>query len=173
MEALALHEAVPGHHLQIALAPGCSTCRLPSPRRRVQRVSSRGGRLYAESLGAELGCYRDPYARFGQLSYEMWRAIRLVVDTGMHALAGRASRAIDFFAANTGKPLHDITVEIDRYLVWPAQALSYKIGELEIRRLRRAAEARLGARFDLRAFHDRLLEEGALPLDLLADRVAR
>jgi uncharacterized protein (DUF885 family) len=101
----------------------------------------------------------------------MWRAIRLVVDTGIHALGWSRQRAIDYFVSNTGKPLHDITVEVDRYIVWPAQALSYKIGELEIWKLRREAEAALGANFDLRAFHDELLSEGALPLHLLATRM--
>ena len=169
MEALTLHEAVPGHHLQLALAQELD---LPEFRRHAgHNAYIEGWALYAESLGDELGCYRDPWSRFGQLSFEMWRAIRLVVDTGLHAFGWSRQRAIDWFAANTGKPLHDITVEVDRYLVWPAQALSYKIGELEIRKLRRAAERELGSHFDRRAFHDELLGQGALPLDLLTRRL--
>jgi len=169
-EALALHEAVPGHHLQIALAQELD---LPEFRRHGGcNAYVEGWALYSEALGHEMGFYADPYSRFGQLSYEMWRAIRLVVDTGLHALGWTRQQAIDFFAAHTGKPLHDITVEVDRYLVWPAQALSYKIGELAIWRMRRAAEQSLGANFDLRGFHDELLGEGALPLELLDARMA-
>jgi uncharacterized protein (DUF885 family) len=118
-----------------------------------------------------MGFYTDPYARFGQLTYEMWRAGRLVVDTGLHALSWTRQRAIDFLEESTAKTANDIAVEVDRYIVWPGQALAYKIGELEIRRLRREAEAALGERFDLRSFHTALLDEGALPLDVLARHV--
>ncbi len=123
--------------------------------------------MYAESLGPELGLYKDPYSKFGRLGYEMWRAVRLVVDTGMHTKGWTRQQAIDFFRENTGKTDQDITVEVDRYIVWPGQALAYKLGQLKIRDMRAQAEKTLGARFNVRTFHDAVLEEGALPLDLL------
>ena len=130
-----------------------------------------GWALYSELLGEEMGFYADPYSRFGQLTYQMWRAVRLVVDTGMHALGWSRQQALDFFRTNSAKAEQDIIVEIDRYITWPGQALGYKIGELRIRELRAQAEKALGPRFDIRAFHDLIHAEGAVPLGVLESRV--
>jgi uncharacterized protein (DUF885 family) len=170
MEALTLHESVPGHHLQVALAQEMEG--VPEWRKFDNYTAFvEGWALYAESLGPEMGFYQDPYSKFGQLTYEMWRAVRLVVDTGMHSMGWTRQQAIDYFKANAPKTEHDIVVEIDRYIVWPGQALAYKIGELKIKELRALAEKELGPKFDVRAFHDQVLGNGSLPLDLLEKNV--
>ena len=172
IEVLSVHEAMPGHHLQIALQQELDN--MPNFRRFMGFTAFvEGWGLYSERLGYDLGLYRDPYSRFGQLTYDMWRAVRLVVDTGMHYKGWTRQQAIDFFKDNAAKAEHDIVNEIDRYIVMPGQALAYKIGQLKILQIRERAEVQLGKDFDIRAFHDELLGAGALPLDLLERRMDR
>jgi uncharacterized protein (DUF885 family) len=170
-EALAFHEAVPGHHLQVAI--GQELEQLPAFRRHAETTAFvEGWGLYSERLADEMGLYSGDLDRIGMLSYDAWRASRLVVDTGMHALAWSRSSAIEFMTSHTALGLNNIANEVDRYIGWPGQALAYKIGQLEIRRLRSEAEAALGAAFDIRRFHDAVLGHGALPLSVLRRSVA-
>jgi len=171
MEALAYHEAQPGHHLQIALAREHDEW--PAFRRYGSVTAFvEGWGLYSESLGYDLGGYRDPASRFGALVFDAWRAARLVVDTGMHDLGWTRQQAIDYMKENTGLSEANIVSEVDRYIAWPGQALAYKIGQLEILKLRREAETTLGRQFDIRGFHDALLSEGAIPLTTLREKMA-
>ena len=170
MEAVLLHETVPGHHLQTARAQELKG--LPSFRRDAGYVAyGEGWALYAESLGNEMGMYTDAYSRFGKLSAEMWRACRLVIDTGLHAFGWTRDQAIRYLADNAGISESSAIAEVDRYILWPGQALGYKIGELKIKALRAKARRALGSKFDLRRFHNALLDDGALPLDLLEVRI--
>ena len=170
IEVLTVHEAMPGHHLQIALQQELGS--MPNFRRYSGFTAFvEGWGLYSESLGYDLGLYEDPYSHFGQLTYEMWRAVRLVVDTGIHYRGWTRQQAIDFFKDNAAKTEHDIINEIDRYIGNPGQALAYKIGQLKMQSLRDNAEQALGADFDIRAFHDELLGAGSVPLDILERRM--
>ncbi|MFG0300088.1 MAG: DUF885 domain-containing protein [Phycisphaerales bacterium JB047] len=177
MMALTLHEAVPGHHLQIALAQEIEN---QHPIRKTMGFTGfvEGWALYAEKLGLEMGegefgLYEDPYSDFGRLNMEMWRAMRLVVDTGMHSKGWSRERAVEYMQKNSALALHNIEAEIDRYIGWPGQATGYKMGEIEILRIRRDAESQLGDAFDLRAFHDELLGDGALPLPVVREKMSR
>jgi uncharacterized protein (DUF885 family) len=172
LPALTLHEAVPGHHLQGALAKEQDD---QPDFRRNDYISAfgEGWALYAEKLGVEMGIYETPYQDFGRLTYEMWRACRLVIDTGVHTKGWSRKQAQDYLADNTALSLHEVTTEVDRYISWPGQALSYKLGEYTIWQLRRDAESKLGEDFDLRDFHDAILALGSVPLDILKSETAR
>jgi uncharacterized protein (DUF885 family) len=168
--ALSVHEAVPGHHHQIALQ---QELELPEFRKHLSYFTAfvEGWGLYSERLGIEMGLYDTPAKDMGRLSYEMWRATRLVVDTGIHAKGWSKQRAIDFMTDNSALSAANIEAEVNRYIADPGQALAYKIGELKIRELRTKAERELGPRFDIRQFHDAVLREGAVPLDVLETQV--
>jgi uncharacterized protein (DUF885 family) len=170
--ALSLHEGVPGHHLQGALAYEIEDA--PAFRQQFYpHAFGEGWGLYSEKLGVEMGIYETPYDHFGRLSYEMWRACRLVVDTGIHAMGWSRERAVDYLASNTALSMHEVGTEIDRYIAWPAQALAYKTGELTIWELRAEAEQALGDAFDIRDFHDAILTSGGVPLEILKIQVRR
>jgi uncharacterized protein (DUF885 family) len=172
LPALTLHEAVPGHHLQGALAAEAED--LPPFRRHIYiSAYGEGWALYAEHLGDEMGIYQNDYEQFGRLSYEMWRACRLVVDTGIHAKHWTRAKAIAYMRAHAALSVHEIETEVDRYISWPGQALSYKLGEIEIRKLRQQAQTELGASFDLRQFHDQVLALGSVPLTVLRGHIER
>jgi uncharacterized protein (DUF885 family) len=170
LPSLTAHEAAPGHHTQISLARELTD--LPEFRRSFYpHAFGEGWGLYSERLGEEMGIYHTPYQRFGRLTYEMWRACRLVVDTGMHSMGWSRQRALDYLTANTALSTHEIRTEVDRYIGWPGQALAYKTGELKIVELRQRAEAALGERFDVRAFHDAVLANGGVTLPVLERQI--
>ncbi len=168
IEALSFHEAVPGHHLQIALAQELD---LPAFRQGMSFTAyTEGWALYSERLGLEVGFYTDPYSDFGRLSYEMWRALRLVVDTGIHWYGWTQAEAVEYMAVNSALSMHNIRSEVTRYTFWPGQALAYKMGEIHIRNLRAQQEAEMGSQFDLRKFHDAILSTGGIPLQLVTGK---
>jgi uncharacterized protein (DUF885 family) len=170
VEAIAYHEGIPGHHLQFSIAE--SLPNLPEFRRHASYDAySEGWAFYAERLGREMGFYQDPYSEYGRLENEMWRSVRLVVDTGVHYKHWSRRQMIDFFTDHTAMDAQNIATEVDRYIAWPGQALSYKLGQMTILRLREEARRQLGGRFDIRKFHDAVLEEGPLPLDVLEEHV--
>jgi uncharacterized protein (DUF885 family) len=172
LESLTLHEAVPGHHLQIALAKELD--HLPAFRRNLYvNAFGEGWALYCEFLGTEMGFYKDPYSRFGRLTYDMWRACRLVIDVGLHAKGWTREQAVRFLSEHTALSLHEVNTEINRYIAWPGQALAYKIGELKIRELRKRAEEKLKDKFDIREFHDLILSQGTVTLTILDEMVER
>jgi uncharacterized protein (DUF885 family) len=166
LEALTLHEAVPGHHLQIALTKELEN--LPSFRRNLYvNAFGEGWGLYSEYLGEEMGFYKDPYSYFGRLTYEMWRACRLVLDVALHTKGWSREQAVAYLSSNTALSLHEVNTEINRYISWPGQALAYKMGEIKIKELRKKAEDKLGDKFDIREFHDMVLSQGTVTLKIL------
>lgn len=170
VEAIAYHEGIPGHHLQISIAQELNG--LPAFRRHESYTAfEEGWALYAERLGKEVGFYQDPYSDYGRLEADNWRAIRLVIDTGVHSQHWTRQQMVDYFHQHSGMDETTIQTEVDRYIAWPGQALAYKIGQLKILELREQAKKALGGNFDLRAFHDEVLDAGALPLDVLSERV--
>ena len=172
MEAIAYHEGIPGHHQQFALAQEMTG--LPEFRKFAEyNAFSEGWALYAERLGKEVGFYRDPYSEYGRLENEMWRAVRLVVDTGVHYKHWTRQQMVDFFHAHTAMDEPNVQTEVDRYIAWPAQALAYKAGQMKILELRERARRELGGKFDLRAFHDAVLSNGAVPLDVLDEQITK
>lgn len=172
LPSLTAHEAVPGHHLQNALNAELGDS-IPKFRKRMYLSAyGEGWGLYSEFLADEMGIYTTPYERFGKLTYEQWRACRLVIDTGIHAMGWTREQAVEYFTEHTALSLHNINTEVDRYISWPGQAVSYKIGEIEIRKLRRKAEDSLSDKFDIRAFHEIILEQGVVTLPILKERVA-
>ena len=172
METLSLHEAAPGHHFQVSIQQELTD--LPRFRRFNDYTAyAEGWALYAESIGRELGLFTDPMQWYGRLNDEMLRAMRLVVDTGLHARGWSREQAIDYMLANSSLAESDVVAEVERYIAWPGQALSYKIGQLRISELRARAQQRLGADFDVRAFHSQVLRDGALPMDVLEAKIDR
>jgi len=170
LEALTLHEAVPGHHLQISLTKELQN--LPEFRRNLYvNAFGEGWGLYSEFLGTEMGFYKDPYSLFGRLTYEMWRACRLVLDVALHTKGWTREQAVSYLSENTALSLHEVNTEINRYISWPGQALAYKIGELKIRELRKKAEDKLKDKFDIREFHGVLLSQGTVTLKILEQMV--
>jgi len=173
VEAIAYHEGVPGHHLQFSIANELTE--LPGFRKfgADYNAYSEGWAFYSERLGKEVGFYQDPYSEYGRLENEMWRAVRLVVDTGVHYKHWSREQMVDFFRRHTAMDEPNIQTEVDRYIAWPAQALCYKIGQMKILALREKARRDLGDKFDIREFHDTVLDEGALPLDVLGAKIDR
>jgi uncharacterized protein (DUF885 family) len=171
LPSLTVHEAVPGHHLQASLNNELGDS-IPQFRRDMYLSAyGEGWGLYCEFLADEMGIYETPYERFGKLTYEMWRACRLVIDTGIHTKNWTREQAVEYMSSNSALSLHNVNTEIDRYISWPGQALSYKIGELKIRELRKKAKTELGSKFDIREFHEVILEQGTVTLSILEERI--